>query len=1093
MKQKSLLSFLFMLFAFMAWGQTRQVTGQVKREGSAENLAGVSVTVKGTKTATSTDNAGRFSITVPDRNDVVLVFTSIGLGTTEFPLGSSSAIEVSMKEEATTLSDVVVVGYQTVRRRDLTGSVSSIGSKQLADNPVNSAAEALAGRLAGVQVTGTEGAPNAQFQIRVRGGGSITQNNTPLYIIDGVQVENGLNSLSPQDIESIDVLKDASTTAIYGARGANGVVIITTKGGKNAKPTISYNGMVGYKSLANRLDVMNPHDFVVYQYERSRASSADSTSFAKTYGTTFDTLKHYRNAPFVNWQDEMFGRSAMMQTHNVSLTGGNAGTTYNLSLTSNNEEGIMERSDFSRKLASFRFDHTFSKALKIGFNTRYNNTIVNGAGTSAEGSASTNRLRQSVKYRPLLLSGLGLDDYDPAYAAETNANSLALVNPILLNAAEYRRNNSGTLNLSGYVNLALTKYLTFRTTGGIDMTNSTQQAFDDSITNNSKGVGGGQPLAWININKRTTINNSNVLTFSNQKLDGSFNKRNDISVLAGQEIYQTKSTGNYTETRYFPLGITPERALGNMNLGTTPAGVSQPKPTSFDVTDRIASFFGRINYNYDGKYLLALSLRADGSTKFAEENRWGYFPSGSFAWRVSQEKFFDQYTQVVNDLKLRVGYGKAGNNRISDLLYTTVYNTNTQYGLMDQSVTGFNPPTLANPNLVWEATTTRNFGIDLGFLKNRIQLSFDVYRNSVSDLLVNIPIDPTLGYANQIQNVGATSNRGYEIQLNGTPVQNKNLTWTANFNLSHNKNKVESLGDRINFFLVNSGWGFSNTPADYIVRVGDPVGSIYGFTTDGFYTTNDFDYNTTTGVYTLKAGVPSNASITSIAQPGALKFKDISGPKGVPDSLINDFDKKIIGDANPKFFGGLGQQLTYKNFDLSVFLNFQVGNDVYNANKLEFTSGYTPNSNMLDIMNDRWRTIDANGVVLQRVTTISGSQVVVGAPPAVLNAANANAKLWMPSQSSTSFVMHSWAVEDGSFVRLNNVTIGYTLPKSATNKIFIQKARFYVTANNLKVWTKYSGYDPEVSTRRNNLTTPGVDYSAYPRSRSFIAGINLTF
>ncbi len=1069
MKRKLCFLFFFLSIYVIASAQTRQLNGKVTRE-TGDPLIGVTVSLKGSNISTATDTKGEFRLQVPESNNLTLVFSSVGFASQEVAVGSRTTVDLTMKEEASNLNDVVVIGYQTVRRRDLTGSVSSVGAKQLRDIPLNSAAQALAGRLAGVQVTGTEGSPNAEVIIRVRGGGSITQDNSPLYIIDGVQVENGLATLSPQDIESVDVLKDASSTAIYGARGANGVVIITTKSGRNNKTVISYNGFVGVNKLANKLDVMSPYDFVVYQWERSRGNSTDSASFARQYGTTWDTLANYKNVPFQDWQDEMFGRSALIQTHNISVNGGTVNTQYNLSLTSNTEEGIMLNSDFDRKLASFKFDHTVSKIFKVGFNTRYNNTVVNGAGTSNTGSSSTNRLRQSVKYRPLLLPGQDETDYDPNYAAETNANSLALVNPILLNNAEFRRNTTSIANVSLYGELRFTNYLTFRTTVGVDYTNTRQEAFDDTITNSSK-QNGTQPMAGIGTSERVTLNNSNVLTFTNANLKGGFNEKNSLTILAGHEIYRNKIKGENQLARFFPLGISSTKALGNMNLGTN--YIDNSRPPSFEGEDRLLSFFGRANYGFDNRYLLSFSLRADGSSKFADGNKWGYFPAASVAWRVSNERFFDKWTGTVNDLKLRVSYGEAGNNRIPNFLYLTQFNSGSQYGLNDQLVSAYVPSSLANADLVWETTVSRNLGMDASFFKNRLQFTIDVYKNSTNDLLVAVPVPTSSGYTSQIQNVGATENKGVELQVNAVPVQNKEFRWDLNFNLSNNKNKIKSLGTFQNFYLANSGWGFSNTPADYIVRVGDPVGSMWGFTTDGFYTVDQFDYNATTGVYTLKAGVANNGGVLAPPQPGSLRFKDLNG-----DTVINDKDKSIIGVSQPKFFGGLNQQFTYKSFDLNVFINYQIGGDVYNANKLEFTTGYTPNANMLTVMNGHFRRINDLG------------QVVTD--PASLAKLNANATIWTPSTSSNSFLLHSWAIEDGSFIRINNITLGYTLPSSISKRMKLQKLRFYITGSNLKVFTNYSGYDPEVSARRGNPVTPGVDYSAYPRSRSFLFGVNVS-
>ena len=1068
---KHLLFFFFLSFSITTFAQDRVIRGRVTDETDAP-IQGVSVIPKGSKTGVQTDKDGNFSISIPGTGSITLNLSSSGYKPASIDADGKIILTITMVKSVTSLDDVVVVGYQTMRRRDLLSSVSSVGARDLKDIPVNSAAQALAGRLAGVQVTGTEGSPDAAAVIRVRGGGSITQDNSPLYIIDGIQVEDALNVISPQDIASVDVLKDASATAIYGARGANGVIIITTKNGRNQKATLSYNGMVGVSQLANKLDVMNPYDFVMYQYERSRASTADMNSFQNTYGI-YQDLDLYKSVPFVDWQDQMFGRNAFQQTHNVALTGGNAMTTYNLSLTYNAQDGILLGSDFDRKLVNLKLDHKLNEMVKIGFNTRYNYTTVHGAGTSNPGSSSTNRLRHAIKYRPFLMGGQDLYYYDDDYADATNANSLQLVNPILYNDAEYRRNLTDVLNLAADVELKFTSYLSFKSTAGFDFTNMRREAVDDSITGNSKQNGNGLPMAGISTSNRVTINNSNVLTFSNATLSGDFNKKNRIVALVGHEIYQNRTRGENMFARYFPAGIPPRKALGNMNLGTMYLNPSSPP--SFEYTNRIVSFFGRINYDYDGKYLLTLTTRADGSSKFAEGNKWDYFPSVAAAWRVSKENFMANSSNVISDLKFRVSYGEAGNNRIGDFLYLTQFVTNSQYWLNDQLNTAFIPDALSNQNIVWEKTKSRNIGLDISFLKNKIQLTADVYKNTTEDLLINVPVPTSSGYTTQIQNVGSTENRGIEIQIAATPIAKKDFTWTTNFNISFNKNEITALSTYQDFYLQASGWGVGSTPADFIVKVGEPVGSIRGFTTDGYYKIEDFDYNSSNGTYTLKAGQPNNLSVTSLAPyPGRLKFKDMDG-----NGTIDDADRTIIGVAQPDFFGGLNQQFTYKNFDLSIFVNFQGGNDVVNANRLEFTNAYTPNSNMLAVMNDRWRNVNDQG------------QVVTD--PTELAKINTNATIWSPSTAANSFMLHSWAVEDASFIRINNVSLGYNFPKSMLEKIKIQKLRLYVTGNNLAVFTNYSGYDPEVSTRRGTPLTPGVDYSAYPRSTTYIAGVNVTF
>lgn len=1063
MKKVLLLVTVILILANLANAQTRQITGKVTDRESGETLIGVSVSVKGTTNGASTDANGTFKLNVPATGSISLIATYLGYKQREISLGSQSQLTIALEADAVLLNEVVAIGYATINRKDLNSAVSSVNAAQLRDIPINSTAEALTGRLAGVQITQSEGTPNASAQIRVRGGGSITQDNSPLYVVDGIQVEDALSNLAPQDIASIDVLKDASSTAIYGARGANGVVIITTKGGKIAKPTISYSGLGGVRQLANKLDVMNPYDFVMYQYERSRGNLANEALFQTAYGS-FAAAQNFRNTPAVDWQEEVFGRNAMMQTHNVSLSGGTKDTKYNLSVTSNTEEGIMLISDFDRKLINFRFDQNVSDKLKVGFNVRYNNTVVNGAGTAASGSSATNRLRHSIRYRPILLPGQDLLDYDPDYADQTNANSLSLQNPILLNQQEYRRNNNSVANFSGNFTYDFNKYLAFKSTVGMDIVNNRANAFNDIITSIAR-ANSNQPTADVNNITRNSLNNSNVLTF-NMNNAASFSKRNKLDVLVGQELYENKYRRLTNESRLFPVGISPESALGSMNLGT-------PIPTiTDDYTERLLSFFGRANYSFDDKYLLSVTMRGDGSSKFAQGKKWGYFPSASLAWRVSEENFFKGMSSAINDLKLRVSYGEAGNNRIGNFLYLTQFGTNGYYSINDQIVPVFSSPSLSNNSLKWETTIARNIGMDIGLLNDRIQLSADIYKNTTSDNLVDVTIPTSSGYQKQLQNVGATSNRGVEIQLSGSPIVSKNFSWNTSFNISYNKNKIDKLSDYQSSFLFASGWAGSNQPSDYVVKVGESVGTIWGLQTDGYYGLDDFTY--ANGVYTLKTTVPTNVGITSVApQPGVLKFKDVNG-----DGVVTDADRGVIGDTQPKFFGGINQQFTFKNFDLSVFLNFQLGNDILNANKLEFSSGYTPNANMLAIMNGRWRNVNEQG------------QVVTD--PAALAALNANATIWSPLTSASSFYVHSWAVEDGSFLRVNNITLGYNLPASLLSKIKINRLRLYGTVNNLAVFTNYSGYDPEVNTRRSTPLTPGVDYSAYPRSRAFIFGANLS-
>ncbi|RAK63872.1 SusC/RagA family TonB-linked outer membrane protein [Hymenobacter edaphi] len=1073
--------------------QGRRISGVV-RSAKGEELPGVTVVVKGTTNGATTDPEGKFSLNVTGDNPV-LRFSYIGFEPQDVPVGAGGDLTVTLKEDAKTLEDVVVIGYQEVPRRDVTGSVASVTAQQIKDIPVNSAAEALTGRLAGVQLTASEGQPGSDIRIRVRGGGSITQDNSPLYVVDGVQIENALQVISPQDILSVDVLKDASATAIYGARGANGVVIITTKGGREGRTTVTYNGFAGFRQITKRLDVLKPADYLDYAYEKSRISGGQPlTNFYKRFGTlSSDTLSNLRDAEFIDWQDKVFGRRAFQQTHNVAVAGGAKGTTYSLSLTRNDENGIQILSGFTRNLVNFRLDHKANDKFRFGFSTRFTDQVIRGAGTSNQGTGSTTntRLRNTLVYQPLatlaqLNSGVLIDDNPDDDFFSSSGN---LSNPVLTLNNEYRRDRRRVFNLSGNATYNIRKNLAFRATLGFDNTNGRRELFYGQFSPNIRNFSN-LPYATIGTTQAYSLNQSNVLTYNLKQ------GKHQFDALLGQEIYMRRNTLLSIAGYYLPKTITAERAIDNIaQRDYTAPNTPQPAPsTGVSEDSRLLSGFGRLNYGYADKYLFTFTMRGDGSSKFRDNNIWGYFPAGSAAWRISQESFMQPYAAVVSDMKLRASYGLSGNNRIRDFLYDPLFGVsnpdsdlpNTYYALNDVLTPGTALIGLANRGLKWETTASANVGLDVSLFSNRVQFSIDAYRSKTTDLLINQPIQPTTGYNSQLKNIGATSNRGIELQLSGTVIQNGSFNWNASGNISFNRNKVESLGNVSELPIQYSGWASTAIPGDYYVAVGQPTGLMYGYVTDfdngsqGFYTADDFTgYNAATGQWTLKPGVVSDRSVVGFSAtgaqvtPGTIKLKDLN-----EDGVVDSNDRTVIGNANPKFTGGLNQQFTWKNFDASVFLNFVYGNDIYNANKIELTS-YLANTNLsngLAVMKDRYRTIDENGAIITDLETT--------------RRVNQGAQIWSPTRT---LFPHSWAIEDGSFLRVNNITLGYSLPKGVASAAKLQQARFYVTVNNLYTFSKYSGYDPEVNTRTANPLTPGVDYAAYPRSRAFLAGVNLTF
>ncbi|GAB2819664.1 TonB-dependent receptor [Ferruginibacter profundus] len=1091
--------------------QNKTIKGKVTDENGAP-IVGANVIEKNAKKGTQTDKNGAFSISVPGSGTVSLVISSIGYGTTTVNVTGNEDVTVKLVREAVTQEDVVVVGYSTVRRKDLTASVSSVGAKDLKDNPANSAAEALAGKLAGVQVSVSEGTPGADVDLFVRGRNSITQSGSPLYVVDGIQIENALSVLSPQDIENVTVLKDAASTAIYGARGANGVFLITTKGGKNTqgKTTVAYNTFYGVNNITKKLDMMDPYNFVLLAYERAKytenptdtAVAAQYIKRMSNYDTIASTYGNYANP--MDWQERIMGRSAKQSTHNISVSGGTAATQYNLSLTSNRQEGLLLNSKYDRKLASFKFDHKVSDRLKVGFNVRYNVQSVDGAGTSDVGGAGSNRLRQFTRYRPLILPGQTEDTYDADLDARNPGNGLNELNPLKVLQAEYRKRTITAYNYSGYFNYNIVKNVSFRSTFGYDVNKTESKAFDDTLTATSRTFNK-LPILTLTNNDRYTINNSNVVTYSNPSL---FKTKHGLDLLIGHEIYETVNKLNSLEVRYFPVGLKPEAAFANIGLASAPAGFSQPKPASSEITTRQVSFFTSLKYNFNRKYLLTFNLRADGSSLFgpnfssaipltdSTNRKWGYFPSVAAAWRVSQEKFMENIN-FINDAKIRFSVGQAGNNRINAYGYTTGYTTpsNGGYGLSDAlAYTLITPSRLGNPAITWETLDSKNLGFDLSFLHNRITLTADLYSNTTKDLLIENKFPATSGYTTQYQNVGSVRNRGVELQLGATVLKKKDFQWDANFNIAFNKNKILSLGSNTQF-TANSGWFSTANSDDYLLKVGESVGTMYGLVVDGFYGVNDFTttpyanaaYPNLTTQYTLKAGMPDPISVLAdLVAPGQIKYKDINGD----GKITLDGDRAVIGNALPKFTGGFNQTFSYKNFDLNVFTNFSYGNDIYNANNLEYSNTYGVDANVLSKMNGRWKVIDGSGNLVQKQIN---STTTVGIAPDQLAALNAGASIWQPIRTTTGFYPMSYAVEDGSFLRINNITLGYTLPKALLKRVKISSLRFYATVYNVATITNYSGYDPDVNAKRGNPLTPGVDYSAYPRGRTMLAGLNLSF
>lgn len=961
------------------------------------------------------------------------------------------------------IEEVVLIGYGTAKKGDLTGSVSSIKGSDIAQVPISNVAETLTGKIAGVRISTAEGSPDSDVSIRIRGGGSITQDSGPLVIVDGFPVNN-LSDISPSDIENISILKDASSTAIYGSRGSNGVILVTTKSGKAGKLSVSFNTFSGFKKNAKFFDVLTPEDYVKWQYEFATLIK-DLPSYSQFFDN-FNEMGKYNGVQGTNWQREIYGRTGTVLSNDLGIRGGNDKTSFNINLARYDEKGIMLGSDLTRDNISINFKSKPNDKLDFAATVRYANTVVSGGGTNEQNeiSSADSRLKNSVLYAPFNLPGItseNVDDADEGY----------LVNPFTSIIDNDRKQERRNYNLQGSMGWKVAKNLQFKTDVGLDYSRFKDYRFYGRSTYYIRNIpptqNQGFPALIMAIREDQGFRNANTLNYDFKEFLGENHK---LRVLLGEEIIIKKRNVLTNTIHGFPKLFTFENA---MDLS------SQGKPFEVDnftfADDKLLSFFGRVNYDFKNRYLFTATLRADGSSKFLGDNKWGYFPSAAVAWKINEENFLKDISWI-DLLKLRVSYGQAGNNNIPVGVTSQLFESSTSSWI--NGVDSYWAPNkiMANPDLKWETAVTQNLGLDFDLFNGRVSGTVEAYKNLSKDLLILFPT-PGSGYDAQYRNMGEVENKGIEGSISVDVVKKEDFKFNFGFNIGVNNNKVTSLGV-MNDFGSPSGWASTAIGDDFLVRVGQPIGAMYGYQNDGRYEVSDFDYNA--GVYTLKSGITNSQTIVGNIQPGSMKLRDLNG-----DGKVTIDDRTIIGNANPDFSGGFAFNSTYKNFDFAASFTYSYGNEVYNANKIEYTTATTSSPdgqyrNLTSQMADgiRWNNIDPN----------TGLQVT---DPTALSALNANTSLWSPFMQR--FVLSDWAVEDGSFLRLNNITLGYSLPKDFTSQIGLSKIRVYATANNVFVLSKYSGLDPEVSTRRKTPLTPGVDYSPYPKSRLYVLGLNINF
>ncbi|AWO02157.1 SusC/RagA family TonB-linked outer membrane protein [Chitinophaga alhagiae] len=1024
-------------FSAAVMGQ-RTITGTVVDE-SQQGLPGVNVFVRNKSSKTVTAGDGRYSIQAATGDSIVYSF--VGMKVMVVPVRDRSSIDVTLERTTTSLQDVVVIGYGTVRKGDLTGSVGVVNMEDAGKAPVSNFAEALAGRIAGVQASSADGQPGASINLVVRGANSINYSNSPLYVIDGFPFEDPQPaSLNPADIASITVLKDASSTAVYGSRAANGVVVIETKKGKLGRPVVTFNSSAGWQSLQKKVDLMNAYEFVKYQEELNIVRATPDWTAARYYSNG-RTLESYKTIETIDWQDLIIRNAAPFMNYDIALRGGAGGTRYSISGNIHDQEGVLINTGFKRYQGRLTLDQTISKTFSAGLNANYGYTDTYGP-PAASGQFTNYTLYQTWGYRPV--AGEGIDLLNDVVDPDNNVVNNYRFNPYLSRTNDHTQQTSGNLNAALYVSVNLTPSLVARVSGSIYKRTDQRDLFYNSntpqgspkIPENTRGINGSVFFNQFNI-----WSNENTLTYRKRFNDHA------IDAVGGFSNQYTKNQ----QFGYSGMNL-PNESFGMSGLeeGQVYASVASVSSNS------LSSVFGRVNYGYKSRYLLTVTFRADGSSKFKGENQWGYFPSGAFAWNVIEEPFMKSQ-RLFSNLKFRTSHGITGNNRVGDFAYAariTMPLVNS-YSWNNASPThGLIQSALENKDLRWETTEQTDIGLDAGFLKNRVELTVDVYRKTTRDLLLSADIPGASGLTTSTMNIGSTQNRGLEITLNTVNIEKRDFTWSSNFNISFNRNKIIALADGQQS-LTGSSLIASNL---YMSFVGQEAGTMWGYVFDGVYQYEDFD-SPSPGKYILKKQLPSNGNARNTIQPGDQKLKDLNG-----DGTVDIYDMTVIGRSQPVHTGGFTNNFRYRNFDLNVFMQWSYGNDLLNMTRYQ----YEGNGSRLADLNqfasyiDRWSPTNPSNTLYR-----AGGQG--------------------PLARSTSRL-----VEDGSYLRLKTVSLGYNMPKHVARRLYMSDLRLHCSAQNLLTISGYSGLDPEVS-RVNSILSGGLDFCAYPHARTITFGLNATF
>ncbi|MEQ8238131.1 MAG: TonB-dependent receptor [Cyclobacteriaceae bacterium] len=956
------------------------VTGRVTESKTQESLPGVTVKIKGTTTGTITDLDGNFRLEAQPEDILVLSF--VGMTPKEVEVGTQTNFNIELTEDTKRLGEVVVIGYGSSSKKLLSGSITQVNAEQLAIGSNASIDGALQAKAPGVRITQNSGTPGSAISVQIRGANSVSAGSQPLYVIDGVPMTTGdfgqigfegqninaLADLNPDDIESISVLKDASSAAIYGARAGNGVVLITTKSGSSGKTKFSIDAYSGVQEIREKLDLMNAEQFVSYLNETSQG-------LGDNFNSGID----------IDWQDEIF-RAAPISSINLSANGGTEKTSFYISGGLFDQEGIIIGTDYRRINGRINLDHKVNDRFRFGIK----NGITHSINNRVPGDQSINGVLPNAISKPPIY---GIRDEEGNYLEEGFWDNPVAVGKEALNEAKVFRNIS-----NAYWEYDILPGLTFKNQWGYDYYSLEERRYEPTTTDRGAESDG------IALSARSEV--SRITQLSTLAYNFSLGDKSEISALIGYSFETGSESSNFIRAINFPSD--------ELQYITSAGTIEEASSNALDFG--INSYFARLKYVFDNKYIFTANIRRDGSTSFGQNNTYGNFPGASVAWRVSDESFLDG-VNILSDLKLRVGYGLSGNDRIGNFQFLNAYASGFNY----RNNPGIVPNNIPNPNLKWESTSQLNIGLDGGVLKDRLTFTVDYYINKTKDLLLNRPLPGSVGFTSVSANVGRLENKGLEFSINGKIIAQKDFSWNTNFNISTNQNKVTELYNDQPITDIGRG--------NNAVVVGESIGVFYMW---------------------KSLGVDPST--------GDLVFEDVNN-----DGQITDLDRQVVGDPNPDFYGGMTNTLNYKGFDLTILFQFNVGNDIYNGVR-QYGENMTfgENDNQLTSVAQRWRN-PGDRVPIPRINGEFNNDIT------------------------------SHYIEGGSFLRLKNISAGYTLPSAWSEKIGIAKARVYINLQNIWVWTDYSGYDPEVNYSGIDPVRAGTDFFTFPQPKSIMGGINLKF